>query len=356
MSEKEHKKRFREFGFQPGLLPSGKLNLISDVPGVLVGHQTRIEGENIRTGVTLIDPGVENLYHQKLPAAVAVGNGFGKMAGVTQIDEMGTLETPIALTNTLSVGAVLQGLVQLVLRTTRWGKSPQTVNAVVGETNDGHVNDLFQMVLGSDDVKAAYQDRRRDFALGSVGAGTGTSAFSWKGGIGSASRQVVVDEKKYTVGALLQTNFGGSLTIMGVPLGKLLNKTSFDDFLPDGSCMMILATDAPLSSRQLGRIARRSMLGLARTGSVMANGSGDYALAFSTSRAGVEGAGFGNCLPDEKLTPFFLAAVEAVEESVYDALFTAETIEGREGNKLEQIPVGRVVKILRKAVDQQNGQ
>ena len=346
-------KRLRDFGFTPGLLPAGELNRISDVAGVLVGHVTRIEGDRIRTGVTLIDPGTPNLYHDKQPAAVAVGNGFGKMVGVTQINELGTLESPIALTNTLAVGPAMHGVVELVLRITRNIGPNMTVNAVVGETNDSIVNDSHQIVITKADVAAAYEARCREFALGAVGAGTGTCAFLWKGGIGSASRRVAIAKKEYVVGALLQTNFGGSLTIMGVPVGQLLGSTDFDTFLPargDGSCMMILATDAPLSARQLGRLARRAMLGLGRTGSVMGHGSGDYALVFSTSRAGVEGADARKCIPDADLNPFFLATVETVEESVYDSMFTARTVTGRDNNKLEQIPVDRVVEILRKYV------
>lgn len=344
-------KRFRDYGFNPGLLPTGKLNKISDVRGVMAGHSTRIEGDNIRTGVTLIDPGIKNLYFNKVPAAIAVGNGFGKMTGSSQIDELGTLETPIALTNTLSVGAVMNGLVELVLKINENLEPDATFNAVVGETSDGIVNDMHKLVLGSADVAAAYKNRKKDFEIGCVGSGTGTCAFAWKGGIGSASRIVRINEKKYSVGALLQTNFGGALTIMGVPIGEMLGKTSFDRFLPprgDGSCMMIIATDAPLSSRQLGRMARRAALGLARTGSVMAHGSGDYAIVFSTNRAGVEGKDFGACISDRNLTPFFLAVVETVEESVYDSMFAAETIKGRNGNTLKQLPIDKVVKMLKK--------
>lgn len=346
-------KRFRDYGFDPGLLKPGKLNKISDVAGVVVGHRTRIESDSIRTGVTLIDPGTPGLFHEKLPAAVAVGNGFGKITGVTQINELGTLESLIVLTNTLSVGAAWHGLVQLMLKITPKMKPGTTVNAVVGETSDAVVNDIHKMVITADDVAAAYDARTRDFALGSVGGGTGTAAFAWKGGIGSASRLVRIGGKRYTVGTLLQTNFGGALTIMGVPIGKMLGRTSFDSFLPaqgDGSCMMILATDAPLSARQLGRIARRAMVGLGRTGSVLAHGSGDYAIAFSTNRAGVEGAKAAACLPDTELNPMFLAAVEAVEESVYDSMFTAETVTGFKGHSLEQLPIDKVVGILQKCV------
>lgn len=346
--------RFRDHGFAPGILKPGSLNRISDVSRVTVGHHTRMEGDRVRTGVTVVDPGTPNLFHEKLPAAVAVGNGFGKMSGTTQIDELGTLETPIALTSTLAVGQVMQGMVDFVLRDTGDVPAGSTINAVVGETNDGFLNDSHRTAVEPSDVAAAWQARTAEFELGCVGAGTGTAAFSWKGGIGTASRVVPIEGTNYTVGALLQTNFGGALTIMGVPVGTMLGTTDFDKHLSgrgDGSCMIVLATDAPFSARQLGRIARRAMLGLARTGSVMAHGSGDYAIAFSTSRAGVEGAGCGGmreCLPDGRLNLFFLAAVEAVEESVYDALFAAVTVTGRDGNRLEKLPVDRVMEMLKR--------
>ncbi|MFB3897159.1 MAG: P1 family peptidase [bacterium] len=345
----EHLHRFRDYGFNPGLLPPGKRNKISDVAKVQVGHCTRIEGDTIRTGVTIIDPGIPDLFHHKIPAAVAVGNGFGKLVGTTQLQELGTLETPIALTNTLAVGSVMHGLVELVLKTTKHIGESTTVNAVVGETSDAIVNDIHRIVLGKSEVDTAYASRTRDFALGSVGAGTGTSVFSWKGGIGSASRKITIGKRKYLLGALLQTNFGGALTIMGVPVGKLLGATSFDKFISTqngGSCMIIIATDAPISARQLGRIARRAMLGLGKTGSIMGHGSGDYAIAFSTNRSGVEGVSASPCLPDTELDPFFLAAVETVEESVYDSLFTSKTVTGRNNKTLHQIPVDKVVKIL----------
>lgn len=254
-------------------------------------------------------------------------------------------ETPIALTNTLAVGPVLHGLVELVLQLTKDLDEGKTINAVVGETNDGKVNDIQKIVLTKDDVFSAYENLSEDFALGSVGAGTGTCAFSWKGGIGSASRLIELEGKEYTVGALLQTNFGGDLTIMGVPVGRELK--SQKPVESDGSCMILLATDAPLSARQLKRLAKRSMLGLGRTGSVLGHGSGDYAIAFSTSRAGIEWVEEGPCLKDENLDTLFLSVIEAVEESVYDSLFTSETAVGRDGNKLEQIPVEEVVTILK---------
>lgn len=348
----EPPRRFRDFGFDPGILKPGNRNTIADVSGVRVGHCTRIEGDSIRTGVTLIDPGIADLFHQKLPAAIAIGNGFGKLTGITQVNELGTLETPIVLTNTLSVGTAMQGLIKLVLRITPQIAPNATINAIVGETNDSLLNDVHRFAITEEDVAAAYAARTRDFALGSVGAGTGTCAFSWKGGIGSASRIVKIAKKRYTLGTLLQTNFGGALTIMGIPVGRILGKTNFDRFAPqrgDGSCMIVLATDAPLCSRQLHRIAKRAILGLAKTGSILAHGSGDYAIAFSTNRSGVAGANTGSCLADADLNPLFLAAVEAVEESVYDSMFTAQTMSGRNGAELEQLPVQKVVKIMRNA-------
>jgi D-aminopeptidase len=336
-------RRFRNYDFNPGMLPTGEKNLISDVGNVRVGHVTKVVGDDIRTGVTVIDPGIGDLFRTKLPAAVAIGNGFGKLAGTTQIDELGTLETPIALTNTLAVGPVLRGLVDLTIENTPDLKPFETINAIVGETNDGLVNAIHKNSITSQDVYQAYAQKKSDFSLGCVGAGTGTRAFSWKGGIGSASRKVSIGDKNYTVGALVQTNFGGSLTVMGIPIGQRLGKTDFSPFLktPDGSCMIVLATDAPLTDRQLKRVAKRGLVGMTNTGSVMAHGSGDYAIAFSVEKEGA--------VEEDALTAFFLAAAETVEESIYDALFLAETTRGRDGEILEALPVDKVVAMLRTA-------
>lgn len=346
------KKRLRDYGLNPGILPTGLKNGITDVDGVMVGHHTIHDGNSIHTGVTIIDPGTEALFYQKLPAAVAVGNGYGKMAGITQIQELGTLETPIAFTNTLAVGPVMRGLVNLTLKNHSDIPAGDSINAIVGETNDGFLNDLHADILTSDHVMLAYNNRSQAVQEGCIGAGTGTRAFNWKGGIGTSSRKVMVNGQEYTIGSLVQTNYGGALTIMGVPIGTLLQKEEFSQWTPmvgDGSCMIAIATDAPLSSRQLGRIARRSFLALGKTGSVMAHGSGDYAIAFSTNRAGVEGSNLAlNLLSDEYLTGFFLGAIEAVEESVYNALFLAETTVGRNGNTLEKLPVTDVVNLLEK--------
>ncbi|MEK7508181.1 MAG: P1 family peptidase [Patescibacteria group bacterium] len=351
-TNKNQQKRFRDYGFTVGFLTPGKRNAITDVRGVRVGHATKIQGTQIRTGVTVIDPGVKNLFEKKLPAAISVGNGFGKLAGFTQVEELGTLEAPIVLTNTLAVGPALRGMVDIMLEKIPQRLNQHSVNVVTGETNDAFLNDIRRNVINGSDVARAYKNLSGNVAEGNVGAGTGTRLFSWKGGIGSSSRTASIGKKRFTLGVLVQANFGGALTIAGVPIGAMLCKTNFDSFIEsqgDGSCMIIAATDAPLSARQLKRIARRAFLGLARTGSVMSHGSGDYAVAFSTSREGIEGSGtMGACIPDELLTPFFLAITEAVEEGVYNALFMAETMRGRNGNMLEALPVEKVVKILQK--------
>lgn len=343
-------KRFRDYGFKVGFLPCGKKNSIADVFGVKVGHLSKILGKDIRTGITVVDPGIKNLFRKKIPAAVYVGNGFGKLTGVTQIEELGTLETPIALTNTLAVGPVMRGVVDWVIKNSPDIKPIETINVVVGETNDGWLNNIHKNSISAGDVFKAFKNLSADFALGCVGAGVGTRLFSWKGGIGSSSRLIKIRGKEYVLGVLVQTNFGGALNILGIPVGKILGETDFNSFIKtgDGSCMIVLATDAPLSARQLKRIAKRTMLGLAKVGSVMAHGSGDYAIAFSTNRSGIEGeVGLSKCLPDSCLTQFFLGTVEAVEESVYDALFVAKTTTGRAGNILKSIPKEQVIEIIK---------
>ena len=343
-----NKKRFFEYGFRVGFLNAGALRSIADVQGVTVGHVTKVEGSDVRTGITLVDPGVKNLYHDKIPAAFYAGNGTGKVAGISQIEELGTLEAPIALTTTLSAGTVTQGMVALALSSEKL-ESIQTVNVFVGECNDGILNNIHKNSLAESDVKIAYENRKPDFEIGNVGAGTGTRLFSWKGGIGTASRLVTVNGGTYTVGALVQTNYGGALEILGVPVGKLFSKTDYEGIVPDtdGSCMIVLATDAPLTARQLKRLAKRAFMGLAKTGTIMRTVSGDFALAFTTSRVGLEGSGaIGQCLADADLTGPFLAAAESVEEAVYDALFAAETMRGRSGNVLEAINKEKVIDLL----------
>jgi D-aminopeptidase len=347
-------KRFRTYGFKIGFLPTGTRNSIADVRGVRVGNFTNVQGSSVRTGITLIDPGVKNLFIKKLPAAIAIGNGYGKLAGYTQVEEVGTLETPIALTNTLSVGPVLQGLNDLVIKTTpRIGNRP-SINGIVADVNDGFLNNLRKKSLSPDDVATAYKNLSSDFALGNIGGGTGSRAFSWKGGIGTASRRIRIKNKTYLIGALVQTNYGGSLTILGIPIGRLLGITDFDPLLKKsgaGSCITVVATDAPLTSRQLKRIGSRSFIGLARTGSILNTTSGDYAIAFSTDRSGLEGSGsIGRCVAEDDLGLFFLATAEATEEAIYDALFAARTMRGRDGNTLSEIPKKKVISLLTKYV------
>ncbi len=345
----DNKKRFYEYGLIGASFPRGARNSISDVQGVRVGHATKIEGEDVRTGVTVVDPGTKDLFKNKVPGAIAVGNGYGKLTGITQVEELGTIEAPIALTSTLAVGAALQGMIAVVSAHETLGPIDGP-NVIVGEINDGFLNDIHANSVTKEDVKRAYENLSEDFLIGNVGGGTGSRAFSWKGGIGTSSRVIAIESKKYTLGVLVQTNFGGSLSIAGVPLGKILGKSDFDEFLKEnhgGSCMIVLATDAPFSARQLKRIASRTFLGLARTGSVISPTSGDYAIAFSTDRAGVEGEEGNVLLQDSILYRFFLAAVEATEEAVFDALFAAETLRGRDGNVREAIPVERVVEIIK---------
>lgn len=336
--------QFNRLGFTVGLLPSGKLHSISDVPGVTVGHVTKISGKGTRTGVTLIDPGIKNLFRNKIPGAIYVGNGFGKLSGISQVEELGTIETPIVLTNTLAVGPAMRGLVELVIKNTPDIKPSETINAIVGETNDGILNQIHKDVISKKDIARAFAARSDDVKVGNVGAGTGTRAFSWKGGIGTASRIVTINKKQYAIGVLVQTNFGGSLSILGVPIGQILKKNDFQEITPkkpDGSCMIVVATDVPVDSRQLKRIAKRAFLGMIRTGSIAAHGSGDYAIAFSTHQSQKN-------IPDSALNQIFLAAVESTEEAIYDALFAAKTLKGRDGNILEALPQKKVIELLQK--------
>ncbi len=355
----EQRPRIRDLGVSPGILAPGPENAITDVGGVRVGHRTIIEGDSIRTGVTTVVPHAGNLFQQKVPAAVYVGNGFGKAAGFLQVAELGNLETPIVLTNTLAVGTAVDAVVGWTLA--RPGnEAVRSVNAVVGETNDGWaLNDIRARRVRPEDVVAAIESAKSGpVPEGSVGAGTGTVAFGWKGGIGTSSRRLLPALGGWTVGALVQTNFGGILTIDGVRVGERLGKFSFREELAgapgsgDGSCMIVLATDAPLSARNLERLSRRAMLGLARTGSFVGNGSGDFVIAFSTR----------NLVPydpkemlrrieeleNDAMDPLFLAAVESVEEAVYNSLTKATTVTGAGGRTVEAIPIDRLRELLRK--------
>jgi D-aminopeptidase len=338
--------RARDLGLSPGAAPSGKLNAITDVAGVRVGHVTLNQGDNIRTGVIAIMPAEGNLFQNKVPGAVFVGNAFGKLAGSTQVDELGSIETPIVLTNTLSVGAAMEGVIRYTLAQPG-NENVKSVNALVGETNDGGLNDIRGLHVRPEHViDAIGKAAAGPVAEGSVGAGTGTVCFGWKGGIGTSSRVF----RGYTVGVLVQTNFGGNLTIGGAPVWRELNPRAADS--GNGSCMIVVATDAPLTSRDLKRLAARAVFGLARTGSSYSNGSGDFAIAFSTAD-GVRLHPAGNqpvthsTLATDAVSPLFEMALEATEEAVYNSLLQATSVTSKYGHA-ESIPIDRLRDILKK--------
>jgi D-aminopeptidase len=353
----EPRPRARDLGISPGVFPPGPQNAITDVSGVLVGHKTLVTGDDVRTGVTAILPHGANLFQDKVAGAVYVGNAFGKLAGSTQVEELGTIETPIVLTNTLAVGTALEAVVRWTLA--RPGnQGVRSVNALVGETNDGWgLNDIRGLHVRPEHVTAALAAAASGpVEEGSVGAGTGTICFGWKGGIGTASRKLPPAFGGHTLGVLVQTNFGGVLVVDGVPVGKELKKHAFSDVTasvarhppPGGSCMIVVATDAPLSPRDLKRLAGRAIFGLARTGSSYDNGSGDYAIAFSTAvrtRHGETEARALTLLPTEALSPLFQAVLEATEEAVLNSLFRATTVRGA-GTTVEAIPIDRVRELL----------
>jgi len=346
--------RLRELGIATGILEPGPLNALTDVAGVRVGHTTLIEGDSIRTGVTAIVPHGGSIFQEKVPAAVYAANAFGKAAGFLQVKELGTLETPIVLTNTLCVGTAVQATVDWTLAQPG-NEDVRSVNAVVGETNDGYLNDIRRCAVTAEHVAAAIESAGPGpVEEGSVGAGTGTSAFGWKGGIGTSSRVLPETLGGYTVGALVQSNFGGVLTIDGLRVGERVGRIAFQDawiggqdaLTPpedDGSCMIVLATDAPVSPHHLERMARRAVMGLARTGSFMHHGSGDFVIAFSTRNpepyrkpaptTTVE------LLHGDFVSPLFLATVEAVEEAVLNSLLAATTVTGRDGHTVEALPL-----------------
>jgi D-aminopeptidase len=352
------RRRARDLGVEIGVLKPGALNGITDVAGVSVGHATLHRGDSVRTGVTAILPHPGNLFQEKVPAAIFVGNGFGKLMGVTQIEELGNLESPILLTNTLNVPRVADALIDYMLALPG-NEAVRSVNAVVGETNDGFLNDIRGRHVGRDEVFAALKNAKSGIVEeGCVGAGTGTVCFGWKGGIGSSSRVLPPSAGGYVVGVLVQTNFGGVLTINGAPVGRELGKFAMKDALPysagDGSCMIIVATDAPLDARNLKRLAARAMWGLARTGGYAANGSGDYVIAFSTAtenrvahqpKARVQTL---LALANDETSPLFLAAVEATEEAIINSLFMAATTRGMAGRVVEALPIDRTMEILKK--------
>jgi D-aminopeptidase len=372
--QKNDRPRARDVGVRVGVLAPGPLNAITDVAGVLVGHTTIVRGEDVRTGVTAVLPHGGNLFREKVPGAVFVGNGFGKLAGSTQVNELGEIETPVVLTNTLSVPRAADAVLDYVLALPG-NEDVQSVNPLVAETNDGALNDIRGRHVRAEDVLAAIRNARAGAVEeGSVGAGTGTVAFGFKGGIGTSSRRLPAPLGGYTVGALVQTNFGGVLTIGGAPVGRELGRYFLKDDLErktsgaglrsadadaaDGSVIIVLATDAPLDARNLRRLAARGMLGLGRTGAAATNGSGDYVIAFSTAaglrlrapREAAErwrGPRAASLLPNDAVSPLFLAAIEATEEAIYNSLFRATTVTGR-GRTVEALPVERTLAILKK--------
>jgi D-aminopeptidase len=364
LSAQEARPRARDIGLAPGVFEPGPRNAITDVAGVSVGHATIIQGDDVRTGVTVVVPHQGNVFQDKVPGAVFVGNAFGKLAGSTQVDELGTIETPVALTNTLSVGAVMEGIVRWTLDQPG-NDAVRSVNALVGETNDGGLNDIRGLHVRPQHVIEALRAASSGAVEeGSVGAGTGTQAFGWKGGIGTSSRRLEARYGGYTIGVLVQTNYGGVLTMGGAPIGKLLGSYSYQpraqadrrelnaENVGDGSCMIVVATDAPLDARDLKRIAARAVYGLARTGSSFSNGSGEFAIAFSTAPGlrthfGSTAVATRPLLPTGAISPLFQATLEATEEAVYNSLLKATTVSSRFGTA-DALPVDKVKEILGK--------
>ena len=376
--QRNERPRARDIGLTIGVLPTGPLNAITDVAGVQIGHTTIVRGDNIRTGVTAVLPHSGNVFREKVPGAVFIGNAFGKLAGSTQVNELGEIETPIVLTSTLSVPRAADAVLDYVLALPG-NQDVQSVNPLVGETNDGSLNDIRGRHITRDDVLNAIKNAKGGVVEeGAVGAGTGTVAFGFKGGIGTSSRKLPGSLGGYSVGVLVQTNFGGVLTIAGAPVGQELGRYYLkqelergketnppkgsgagvrDSDTADGSVIIVVATDAPVDSRNLKRLAARSMMGLARTGSAASNGSGDYAIAFSTAadlRIRARSTSESPYTPrDAKLvsndgmSPLFLAVIEATEEAVYNSLLRATTATGR-GRTVEALPIDRTIEILRK--------
>ena len=354
--------RTSDLGLKVGILPTGSQDAITDVAGVEVGHTTIIRGDDVRTGVTAIIPHHGNLFREKVPGAVFVGNAFGKLAGSTQVNELGEIETPILLTSTLSVPRVADALIDYMLALPG-NEDVESINPLVGETNDGYLNDIRGRHISREDVFAAIKNAKGGAVEeGSVGAGTGTVAFGFKGGIGTSSRRLPPKLGEYTVGVLVQTNFGGVLTVAGAPVGRELGRYYLREELRqegsttdrgNGSVIVVIATDAPVDARNLMRMAARAMLGLGRTGAAGSNGSGDYAIAFSTApqvriRSGEKTSSRHiEVLPNDAMSPLFLAVVEATEEAVYNSLLRATTVSGR-GHMVAALPIDKTTEILRK--------
>ncbi|MBT8301059.1 MAG: P1 family peptidase [Maribacter sp.] len=351
-------KRARDYGIEIGVLQPGQFNAITDVKGVKVGHTTLHIGDSIRTGVTVILPHSGNIFQEKVPAAIYIGNGFGKLVGYSQVKELGNVETPIVLTNTLSVPTASDALISYTLGLPG-NETVRSVNPIVGETNDGYLNDIRKRHIKQEHVIAAITNAKTGPVVeGNVGAGTGTVCFGYKGGIGTASRIVPKKFGGYTVGVLVQTNFGGVLEINGIPIAKKLNTypKSFK-YDVDGSCMMVIMTDAPLDARNLERLAKRAMLGLAKTGGIASNGSGDYVIAVSTAEK--------NRIPyksdtlvrttetlrNDVISPLFLATIEATEEAIINSLFAAKTTVGDQGHRIRALPIKKILKSMEEFKD-----
>ena len=353
-AEADQKPRARDMGVKPGILAPGALNAITDVGGVKVGHVTVRKGARVNTGVTVIIPADGNLYQRKIPAAIFVANGFGKLAGLSQVRELGEIETPIALTNTLNVAEGVAALVEWTL-VQPGNEDVRSVNAVVGETNDGYLSDIRARVLTKNHfIEAIEAAKSGRVAEGAVGAGTGTVAFGFKGGIGTSSRELPPDLGGFTVGVLVQSNFGGVLTIdnvqVGIELDQYYLKGSLTgDESADGSVMIVVATDAPLSDRNLERLAKRAIAGLARTGATMTNGSGDYVIAFSTAesvrRMGEATMQTTSELANSAMSPLFQAVAEATEEAIYNSLLQAEEVAGHRGT-IKALPIEELKELL----------
>ena len=365
LGQGDSRPRARDIGLSPGVLDPGPLNAITDVPGVLVGQVTLMEGDHIRTGVTAILPHAGNVFQEKVPGAIHIGNAFGKLAGSTQVVELGTIETPVVLTNTLSVWDAARAVVTYTLGLPG-NEDVRSVNPLVGETNDGYLNNIRGLHVKESHVLEAIRTASAGpVAEGVVGAGTGTSAFGWKGGIGTSSRRLPESLGGYTVGALIQSNYGGVLVMDGIPVGEELDRyylrdqlrggdnAAGDDSLdnPDGSIMMVVATDAPIRSLGLTRLARRVMLGLARTGATSSHGSGDFVIAFSSAeslRTGFRSdspTDDGAVLRGDRLSPLFQAAIEATEEAVYNSMLKATTVVGKNGNTREAISIEDLLEV-----------
>ena len=346
--------RLSDYGIKIGIYEIGKYNSITDVEGVKVGHFSLVKNDNIRTGVTAVLPYTGNIFMNKVPAAIYIANGFGKLTGYTQVEELGVIETPIILTNTLSVPTAADALIDYVLSIDDNRKYVRSINPVVGETNDGSLNDIQGRYLTKENVIAAINNATSGpVEEGSIGAGTGTVCFGYKGGIGTSSRVLPKERGGYTVGVLVQTNFGGNLTIAGIPVGEEL-KNDKELNSGDGSCMIIVATDAPITSRNLKRLAKRAIFGVARTGGHCSNGSGEYVVAFSTAKDlripyySSENDFLENKeLRNDKMTPLFEAVIEATEEAILNSLFMSKTVTGKNGLTIEKIPVEKVIRILK---------